>query len=70
LSSEDSQFYEKIRKEQEDVRADSAFKFAHSIHSNADDYYFRKNAFFMKMANSIAANRLRYPTLSKKFILI
>ncbi len=66
---EDSQFYEKLRKETEDARVESSYKFASLMHSNLDDYHHRKSAFFLKMLSSMAEYRLKYPSLSKQFIL-
>ncbi len=63
MSIEDSQFYEKIKKEAEDARIDSSFKQANSIHSNLDDYYERKITFFEKIVNNTSSNRLKYPSL-------
>ncbi len=63
---EDSQLYEKVRKESEDARIDSAYKLAHSVHTNMDDYQFRKTSFFIKLVNALANNRLKYPGLGKK----
>ena len=65
MSIDDSQFYEKIRKEAEDSRIDSSFKQANSVHSNLDDFYERKISFFEKMVNTTSTNRLKYPNLSK-----
>jgi hypothetical protein len=65
LSLEETNFYEKIRKEAEDSRVESSYKFAHSVHANMDEFFERKISFFERIVYSLAANRLKYPNLSK-----
>ena len=62
---EDSQIYEKVKKDLEDMQIESSHKFAKEIHSNLEEFHLRKTLFFMRMLNSVAANRFIYPNLSK-----
>jgi hypothetical protein len=47
------------------MQIESSHKFANAVHSNLDEFHFRKTLFFIRMLESSAANRLIYPNLSK-----
>jgi hypothetical protein len=49
---EDTYFYEKIKKENNDRKLDSSHKFATNVHCNLDDEYERKIKFFEKLTDS------------------
>ena len=61
---DDTHFYEKIKKENDERRIDNAYKFAVNSHSNLDDYHDRKTIFYDKMINSNANNRYKYNKLN------
>jgi len=62
---EESQFYEKIKKDAEDFRISSSHKFSEEFHSNMEQIYINKSSFFNKFVKSKTNDRYKYPSLSK-----
>lgn len=66
---EESQFYEKIKKNAEDSIINSSHKFSQGFHENMEEIYKNKSLFFNKYIKSKAKDRYKYPSLGKGFPL-
>lgn len=60
---EDTQFFEKIKKENNEKKNEASYKFCYEIQSNLDDYYEKKVGLFEKILSSNSASRLKFNKL-------
>jgi hypothetical protein len=67
---EESQFYEKIKKDSEDSIIYSSHKFAKDFHNFSERTFTNKSAFLEKFALSKTKDKYLYPSLGKFKYLI